>query len=163
MFYCRHNTQVWFIWKTYQVELSVWVLLAGALVILGFFPSLWWSMKNLFERVDAAIRIEFPIVHHAILKLLNLFNLLHLFPDRSKQSLPVSYKIWMDEYFLVFRVSRFHKVVHVKLTDERREVVMFEVLWENFVCKLVGFVNGKADAIGAPVYGRVIRRILHKN
>jgi hypothetical protein len=39
---------------------------------------------------------------------------------------------------------------------------VFEVLWQNFICKLVGFVNGKADAVGAPVYGGVIRRILEE-
>ena len=69
----------------------------------------------------------------------------------------------MDEDFLVSRVSRLNKVVHVKLTDKGREVVVFEVLWENFICKLIGFVNGEANAIRAPVYGSVIRRILSRN
>jgi hypothetical protein len=69
----------------------------------------------------------------------------------------------MDEDFLVSRVSRLDKVVHVKLTDKGREVVVFEVLWENFICKLVGFINGEANTIRAPVYGSVIRRILSRN
>ena len=69
----------------------------------------------------------------------------------------------MDEDFLVSRVSRLYKIVHVKLTDKGREVVVFEVFWENFICKLVGFVNGESNAIRAPVYGSVIRRILSRN
>lgn len=62
----------------------------------------------------------------------------------------------MGEAFLIARVTCFYKVVHVQLTHERREVIVFEVLRQDFLSELVGLVHHKAVPFVVPVYCGVI-------
>ena len=57
-----------------------------------------------------------------------------------------TYKILMFETLTVLSITRFIKVVHVKLADETREIVVLKVSWQNILCKLVGFVDYEACA-----------------
>ena len=66
----------------------------------------------------------------------------------------------MRKNFLIFRVTRFLKVVHVELAHERREVVVFEILWEHLIRKLVWLVDDKAIAVYVPVDSFVVGRVL---
>ena len=57
-----------------------------------------------------------------------------------------TYEVFVFETFAVLSITRFVKVVHVKLADETREIVVLEVSWQNILCKLVGFVDYEACA-----------------
>lgn len=71
-------------------------------------------------------------------------------------------EVLVSETLSVFGVSRLVKVVHVELADKRREVVVFEVAWQHTLCELVCFVHHEAIAIGVPLHGRVIFRVLDR-
>ena len=72
--------------------------------------------------------IELIIVHLVFILLLLNFGQHGFF---------VTLEELMRKNFLIFRVTRFLKVVHVELAHERREVVVFEILWEHLIRKLV--------------------------
>lgn len=57
----------------------------------------------------------------------------------------------MLEYLLVASFDfGLVEVVHVELPNERREVVVLEVLWQDLVTELLGLLDDEAVALSGP-------------
>lgn len=60
------------------------------------------------------------------------------------------------ETFLIARITSLNEIVHIKLAHEGRKVVVFKVLWQHFLCKLVGLIHNEAVSFVVPIYGAVV-------
>jgi len=87
--------------------------------------------------VAAPIVISLRVLLHQLhLPIMQVFcRLLAL--DVDEEAFVGFEEVGMSETLLVLYVARLVEVIHVQLPHEGREVVMFEVLWQHFLGKLV--------------------------
>lgn len=85
-----------------------------------------------------------------------------LFGDQSKQVFLASHEIFVSEALTVPSVPRLVEVVHIKLADETRKVVVLEVSRKDLLGELVSLVHNKARPVGVPHYRVTVLRVLQK-
>lgn len=125
-------------------------------VILIRSDLFWWGL-NRFEHIRRGLLLLIEIL---ITNLLILCDAMFS-SDLGEKVFLSPYKILMLEALLIFCIARFVKVVHVKLTHERAEVIVFEILGQNILCKRVRVFNYKPISCLVPKYCIRIRWVLN--
>lgn len=67
----------------------------------------------------------------------------------------------MSEALLIFSVARFMEVIHVKLAHERREVIVFEILWQYVLSEGVRVFNDKTVALMVPKHSVLVLFVIY--
>jgi hypothetical protein len=70
--------------------------------------------------------------------------------DVLKQVFTSLHKETVLETLVIGSIPRFVEVIHIQLSDETREVVMFEVLGKNFVRKHIHLLNNESISFLIP-------------
>lgn len=66
----------------------------------------------------------------------------------------------MLKAFLVLFITRLMKIIHVELSDERTEVVMFEIFWKNIFCEGIRVFDNETISFHVPKYSFAVIDIL---
>lgn len=122
-------------------------------------PDLFWWGLNCFEHIRGGLLLLIEIL---ITNLLILCDAMFS-SDLSEKVFLSPYKILMLKAFLIFCIAWFVKVVHVKLTHERAEVIVFEILGQYILCKRVRVFNDEPISSLVPKYCIRIRWVLNSH
>jgi hypothetical protein len=67
----------------------------------------------------------------------------------------------VNETFLVLSISRLVEIVHVQLAHERREIIVFEILWQDVLCEGVRVLDAEAVRVLVPKHDVLVLTVVH--